>query len=119
MFPQPILFESRRRYLQRFLKLPQLSVTLLWFPIIKHLIQTHCPQSKRLFIALDRTQWKQYNLFMVSVICSKRAWPIYWTFLDKRGCSNLSEQQALLLPVIEMLKGDDFVVIGYREYLAC
>lgn len=32
LFAQPILFESRRRNLQRFLLLPQLSVKLLWFP---------------------------------------------------------------------------------------
>jgi hypothetical protein len=37
--PQPITFESRRRNLQRFLKLPQLSVKLLWFPLIKHIIK--------------------------------------------------------------------------------
>ena len=39
LFPQPILFESRRRYLQRFLKLPQLIVALLWFPSLKNLIK--------------------------------------------------------------------------------
>ena len=38
LFPQPITFESRRRNLQRFLKLPQLRVKLLWFPLIKHII---------------------------------------------------------------------------------
>ncbi len=54
--PQPILFESRRRYLQRCLKLSQLSVALLWFPILKNLIQIHFPKSQRLFISLDRTK---------------------------------------------------------------
>ena len=58
LFPQPILYESRRRNLQRFLKLPQLSVALLWFPIIEHLIKTYFPKSKRLYVAIDRTQWK-------------------------------------------------------------
>ncbi|WP_293117418.1 IS4 family transposase [Moorena sp. SIO3E8] len=116
LFPQPILFESRRRYLQRFLLLPQLSVALLWFPIIEHLIETYFGKSSRLFVTLDRTQWKHYNLFVVSVIWSKRAWPIYWIFLEKRGCSNLSEQQALLRPVIKMLKDYNFVVLGDREF---
>jgi hypothetical protein len=32
--PLPILFESRRRHLQRFLKLPQISFEALWFPIL-------------------------------------------------------------------------------------
>ena len=116
LFPQPILYESRRRYLQRFLKLPHLSVATLWLPIIEHLIKTHFCKDKRLFISLDRTQWKDYNLFVVSVIWSKRAWPIYWNFLDKRGCSNLSEQQTLLRPVMRMLKSYDYVIVGDREF---
>ncbi|HEY9809044.1 MAG TPA: IS4 family transposase [Halomicronema sp.] len=116
LFPQPILYESRRRYLQRFLKLPHLSVATLWLPIIEHLIKTHFCKNKRLFVSLDRTQWKDYNLFVVSVIWSKRAWPIYWNFLDKRGCSNLLEQQALLRPVIRMLKNYDYVIVGDREF---
>ena len=53
---------------------------------------------------------------MISVIWSKRAGPIYWNFLDKRGCSNLAEQQALLRPAIRMLKGYDYVVWGDREF---
>ena len=48
LFSQPILFERRRRYLQRFLKLPQLSVALLWFPIMEHLIKAYFPKSKHL-----------------------------------------------------------------------
>jgi hypothetical protein len=47
LFPQPITFESRRRNLQRFLKLPQLGVKLLWFPLIKHIIkQEFCLTNK-------------------------------------------------------------------------
>jgi len=34
-FPQPIKYDSRVTSLQRFLKLPQLSAKLLWFPLIK------------------------------------------------------------------------------------
>lgn len=56
LFPQPILYESRRRNIQRFLQLSQLSVTLLWCPIIEHLIKTYCPQEKRLYVAIDRTK---------------------------------------------------------------
>jgi hypothetical protein len=36
VFPQPIQFASRKRNLQRFLVLPQLSIKLLWFPLIKY-----------------------------------------------------------------------------------
>jgi len=35
-FPQPIQYRSRKRNLQRFLMLPQLSIKLLWFPLLKY-----------------------------------------------------------------------------------
>ena len=54
----------------------------------------------QLIIALDRTQWKEYNVLMVSVIYQKRAFPIFWTLLDKQGDSTLAEQQQVLRPII-------------------
>jgi hypothetical protein len=53
---------------------------------------------------------------MVSVIWSKRAIPMYWRLLDKRGSSNLREQKALLYPVLRLLKGYEVVVLGDREF---
>jgi hypothetical protein len=115
-FPLPILFESRRRHLQRFLKLPILSIPLIWFPIIEAVIQGKIKIGQRLYLAIDRTQWKDKNLFMVAVIFERRALPIYWQFLDKRGASNLAEQQALLRPVFKLLKKSELVVLGDREF---
>jgi hypothetical protein len=49
--PLPVLYESRRRHVQRFLILPQLSIPLLWFPLNELLTLTslkgeflHLPQ---------------------------------------------------------------------------
>ena len=53
---------------------------------------------------------------MVSVIWKKRALPIYWQLLDKRGASNLREQQALIRPVLRLLKKYELVIIGDREF---
>ena len=39
-FPLPILYESRRKHIQRFLLLPKLSISLFWLPLIKLIIQT-------------------------------------------------------------------------------
>ena len=115
-FPIPILYESRRRHIQRFLTLPQLSIPLLWFPLIKRIILTQIQPRTQVIVALDRTQWKENNLFVVSVIWNKRAWPIYWQFLEHRGSSNLAKQKALLRPVLRLLKGYKIVVIGDREF---
>jgi hypothetical protein len=56
--PLPVLYESRRRHVQRFLILPQLSIPLLWFPLIKCILLTQIPPGNRVIVALDRTQWK-------------------------------------------------------------
>jgi hypothetical protein len=114
--PLPVLYESRRRHIQRFLSLPQLSIPLLWFPLIKRIISTQIKPGTQVIVALDRTQWKENNLFVVSVIWAKRAWPIYWQFLEHKGSSNLAQQQALLRPVFRLLKSYEVIVIGDREF---
>ena len=88
LFPQPITFESRRRNLQRFLKLPQLRVKLLWFPLIKHIIKQEFSRKNKnrhqrrklkklrhlghLLLVIDRTDWKGRNLLVArlfSTLC--------------------------------------------------
>jgi hypothetical protein len=115
-FSLPIKYESRRRRIQRFLKLNTLSVVLLWFPIIQQIIIQKYLLQETLYLVLDRTQWQDKNLFMVGIIMSKRALPIYWNFLDKKGASNLAEQQALLRPVLKLLKNYKIVILGDREF---
>ncbi|MBV8884492.1 MAG: hypothetical protein JO235_10925 [Chroococcidiopsidaceae cyanobacterium CP_BM_RX_35] len=95
--PLPILFESRRRHLQRFLILPQLSVVLIWLPLIQKIITTQIKPGKQVIIALDRTQWRTNNLLMVSLVWAQRAWPIYWQFMPHIGSSNLEQQQAIFI----------------------
>ncbi len=74
-FPYPIKCESRRKKIQRFLTLPRLSLPLLWFPLIKKIISTQFKKGDRLIITIDRTQWKDNNISMVSVIWNKSAPP--------------------------------------------
>ena len=112
----PILQSSRRRHIQRFLKIKALSILVLWFPIVKEVIARQSTAGSQLVIALDRTQWKEHNVLMVSAIVQKRAFPIFWTLLDKKGASNLVEQQQVLRPVIRLLKRYKLVIIGDREF---
>lgn len=115
-FPLPSKFESRRRHIQRFLKLPAMSVTLIWLPLIKEIIKLKFKPGERLYLAIDRTQWSNKNLFMIAVIIEKRAMPIYWQFIEKKGASNLAEQQALIRPVLRLLKSYELVILGDREF---
>ena len=115
-FPLPIKYESRRKHLQRFLTLSSLSLPLFWFPIIQLIIQQEFIEGNRLIITLDRTQWKNNNLLVIAVIYKKRAIPLYWQVLNKRGSSNLSEQQAIIRPVLRLLKKYELVILGDREF---
>jgi len=112
----PILQSSRRRHIQRFLQIKALSILVLWFPIVKEAISRQLKAGSQLVIALDRTQWKEYNVLMVSALVQKRAFPIFWTLLDKHGASNLAEQQQVLRPVIRLLKRYKLIVVGDREF---
>ncbi len=116
LFAQPIQFESRRRNLQRFLLVPQLSAQALWFPIIKYWLKQHFERGQRLRVVIDRTQWQFHNLLMVSVVYQKRAIPVYWQVLDKQGQSSLAEQKAVLHPVLHLMLRYQPVVLGDREF---
>ena len=83
VFPYPITAESRRRKLQRFLDLPQLTIALIWFPLITYWLTTYCRLGQRLSIAIDRTQWGCINLFMASLIWQRRSPPIVLVAVTK------------------------------------
>ena len=42
---------------------------------------------------------------MISLAWKKRAIPLYWKILTHKGASNLTEQKAVIRPVIRLLKG--------------
>ena len=114
--PLPIQQNSRRRHIQRFLTLNRLSVVLLWFPLIKEIITQRIPKGKRLIIALDRTAWQSNNILMASAIYQKRAFPIFWILLSKKGASDFREQQTILRPVIKLFKSHQIIIVGDREF---
>lgn len=117
VLPQTIQFESRRRSIQRFLLLPQLSIQLIWFPLLKRWVKIQkFKYGKRLTFAIDRTQWRNQNIFFISLIEERRAIPVYWLSLQKRGCSNLQEQKTLIRPVFQLFKGYRTLVLADREF---
>jgi Transposase DDE domain len=134
VFPQPIQYRSRKRNLQRFLVLPQLSIKLLWFPFIKYWIRQEQTgrrlnrefrrRLKRLkhqkhgywVIAMDRTQWKGHNIFMVSIVWGTHALPLYWEILKHEGSSDLRTQKHLLKTALNLFKNYPVLVLGDREF---
>jgi hypothetical protein len=116
VFPYPITTESRRRKLQRFLDLPNLTISLIWFPLITYWLITYCRVGTRLSIAIDRSQWGRINLFMVSLIWERRAIPLYWSLLPKLGNSNLESQTTNLQQVLPLFSEYKVIVLGDRKF---
>ena len=103
LFPQPITDESRKRNLQGFLVVGSLCVKLLWFPLVKYWIRQsetghklNRRQRHYYMIALERTQWKGRNLFMVTFVWVTHALPFYWSILNHVGNSDFKNQNRLL-----------------------
>jgi hypothetical protein len=134
VFPQPIQYASRIRCLQRFLQLPQISLPLLWHPIIKYWLKQEFKQNQSLsnrasrrkrlksskykyaMVVIDRTQWQDKNLFVASLVWDNHALPLHWRLLPKVGSSSLREQKSFLIPVLKLLKSMPILIIGDREF---
>ncbi|BAZ47191.1 transposase (plasmid) [Chondrocystis sp. NIES-4102] len=116
ILPIPIKYQSRRRHIQRFLILPQLTTKCIWFPIIKKWLKINQTSKKVCYLAIDRTRWQERNLFVASLIKNKRGIPLNWMLLSKKGNSNIAEQKRLLKSTLRLLKGYQVIVIGDREF---
>ena len=116
VFPYPITTESRRRKLQRFLDLPHLTISLIWFPLITYWLITYCRVGQTLSIAIDRSQWGRINLFMVTLIWERRAIPLYWSLLPKLGNSSFESQTTNLQQVLPLFSEYKVIVLGDREF---
>lgn len=114
--PLPITFESRRKKIQRFLSLPQLTLENIWFPILQSWLKADFPPQQVLYLAIDRTKWGGINLLMVSLIWEKRALPIYWQLLQKQGSSNFAKQTKAFSQILSLFKDYKVVVLGDREF---
>ncbi len=114
--PLPILFNSRRKKLQRFLSLPIFEIKELWFPIIREWIFQTFSKKTIIYLAIDRTNWNNKNLLIISVIYKKRAIPVYFKRLSKLGSSNFSEQKEVISNIIELFNDYRVVILGDREF---
>lgn len=115
IFPSPITWEGRRRKLQRFLEIPQLIIAQILWPLIINWL-TNNKKLEKLYITIDRTQWRDLNLLMISLVWKKRGIPLNWKFLPTLGNSTLAEQSEVLGPVFSLLKDYQIVVLGDREF---
>lgn len=116
VLPIPITFESRRKKIQRFLSLPNLSIEKIWFPIVTAWLETEFTSKQLIYVVIDRTNWASINLFMVSVVWEKRAFPVYFKLLPKLGRSNTDEQIAIISQVLPIFQNYKTCLLGDREF---
>ncbi len=114
--PIPILFESRRKKIQRFLSLPSLNLQKLWFPIIKDWASQNFTDNQLIYLVIDRTIWERKNLIMISMIYDSRAIPVYFELLPKLGSSNLAEQKRVFSQVLPLFRKSQVIILGDREF---
>ena len=88
----------------------------MWFPIVEELLKKYFTPEQIIYVAIDRTNWCRVNLFMVSIVWDKRAFPIYFRLLPKLGSSNLKEQQSAITKVIPIFQEYKICVLGDREF---
>lgn len=128
--------KSRIRNLQRFLLQSQLSIKLLWFPLLKYWIRQiengtalnrqqrrHLKKLKSKYggfwvIAIDRTQWKKHNVFMTSLIWGTHALPLYFEEVGHKGNSDLNCQKRVIKQVLRLFKSKKYpiLILGDREF---
>jgi hypothetical protein len=113
--PLPILFESRKKKIKRFLRWENLTIEKEWFPCRKKILgEEGLGKDGLVYIALDRTSLGGINLLMVSLIYARRALPIYGKILLKKGSSGLEEQPQVLEKAFGELSTYKIMVLGGR-----
>lgn len=68
------------------------------------------------YVAIDRTTWRDINLLVASVVWKGRAIPLYWQRLKTLGNSHYDEQTAFLAIALPRLASYRVVVLGDREF---
>lgn len=109
--------DSHYKRCQRFLRFFDLPFAEIAFLVLKLL------GIKGLFIlSVDRTDWyvgeTPLNILMLSVVSNGVAFPLLWTVLEKKGCSDTRERIALMEKYVQLFPKEtiDFVTAD-REFI--
>jgi hypothetical protein len=82
-FPFPILFDSRRQKIQRFLLLPQLKNRKIWLPMIRSWLSKEFSGHQVIYLVIDRSSWGKINLLMISLIWEQFLHWLVWSDLGQ------------------------------------
>jgi len=68
----------------------------LWFGLLQAFLNEQLSLGSTVYVAIDRTTWRDINLLMASIVWKGRAIPFYWQRLDSLGNSHYDKQTAFL-----------------------
>jgi hypothetical protein len=85
---------SKIQRLERFLKNPGILVIEIYTRIVKVMLEKW--NGRNLDIAIDRTDWKIFNLLLCGIAYNNRVLPLGWRLLNHAGNSDFDEQKELL-----------------------
>jgi len=105
-----VKIDSNYRRLQRFFADFEID-----YDVIARVIVSLLPKPPEGYtLTLDRTNWQlgqfSINLLVLAIVHNGVAFPVYWSFLDKKGNSNTAERIALM---------DKFLATFGRDCIAC
>lgn len=109
---------SNHRRLQRFFADFELD-----YDLIAKLVAALVPKTGEGYVlSLDRTNWQfghfSINLLVLAIVHNGVAFPVYWTFLDKKGNSNTAERIAIMEKFIATFgAGSIACLLADREFV--
>ena len=115
--PTALERDSNLRRLQRFIAHYALSLDF-----VAKMIFSLLPNKDKLVLSMDRTNWKfgnfNINILMLGVTYKGIAFPLIFSFLDKRGNSNWEERKKLMERFIRLF-GEDSIdcLVADREFI--
>lgn len=93
-----------------------LNLKDLWFGILPVFLSQQFALGSTVYVAIDRTTWRDINLLMASIVWKKRAIPLYWERLKTLGNSHYDEQTAFLSIALPEVADYRVGVLGDREF---
>ena len=93
-----------------------LNLKGLWFGLLRVFLEQQLFVGDSVYVAIDRTTWRDINLLMASIVWKGRAIPLYWQRLETLGNSHYDEQTAFLSIALPLLTNYRVVVLGDREF---
>ena len=93
-----------------------LNLKGLWSGVLQVFLEQQRVPGCTVYVAIDRTTWRDINLLMASIVWKGRAIPLYWQRLETLGNSHYNEQTAFLSTALPLLANYSVVVLGDRAF---